>query len=78
MSSFSEFSKHADHQDEPGNKKKDKKVDDIAKNRIDPTTGNEREDREPLNRNFHEANDNPNMRTNERSQNRNEQRTSRL
>lgn len=79
MSTFSEFSRHADHKDENptnGNKKKEK-VNDIAGNRIDPGTGNEREDREPVGRkNLYEANSNPRLRR-VSSQDRNQQ-TSRL
>lgn len=78
MSSFSEFSKnHKDDQTMSNKKKNNSKVEDIAKNRLDPNTGNEKEDREPVNtRNLHEANDIPQSR--ERSQDRNERQTSRL
>lgn len=78
MSSFSEFSK--EHRNEkPGRHEPE---DDIARNRIDPATGNEREDREPA-RNLHEVNDTPitrrarNSTPSIGSQNRNEQRNTR-
>jgi len=78
MSSFSEFSK--ERKNIPNEKRKGSPaVGDIAKNRIDPMTGNEKEDREPVSdsaRNMHEANDNPKNR--ESSSNRNERQTSRL
>ncbi|MES2767884.1 MAG: hypothetical protein V4596_01960 [Bdellovibrionota bacterium] len=80
MSSFTEFSKnHKEDDNNMGNNKKkpNSKVNDIGGNRLDPNTGNEREDREPVNkRNLHEANDIP--QTRERSQDRNERQTSRL
>ncbi len=78
MSSFTEFSKNHNEDHDTGNKKKtNSKVNDIGGNRLDPNTGNEREDREPVNkRNLHEANDIP--QTRERSQDRNERQTSRL
>lgn len=62
MSSFSEFSK-GHKEDHIGPKVKAKtRVDDMAKNRIDPATGNEREDREPLlRRDLQEANTNPDI-----------------
>lgn len=78
MSSFGEFSKN--RKDMPNDKSKaSPSTGDIAKNRIDPMTGNEKEDREPVSdnaRNLHEANDNPKNR--ESSSNRNERQTSRL
>lgn len=79
MSSFSDFSKN--HKDVAIDEKKKARpqVEDIAKNRIDPSTGNEKEDREPVSnntRNLHEANDNP--RNRDSSSNRNERQTSRL
>jgi hypothetical protein len=50
MSSFSEFSKHANHGDlnrtDAKKSKPSVQSTDIAKNRIDPETGNEREGRE--------------------------------
>ena len=69
MSSFNEFS--------TSKKKYTPKVEDVAKNRIDPETGNEREDREPIiTKNLHEANDIPQSR--ERSQDRNERQNANL
>lgn len=79
MSSFSEFSKGIKNDNKPNRKRPDE---DIARNRIDPSTGNEREDREPTH-NFHEVNDTPitrnarNSAASNGSQNRNEQRTTR-
>lgn len=81
MSSFNEFSKKTNHGDmnRADSKKKSKVAPtDIAKNRIDPNTGNEREDRddgmerERAGRSLQE-NSNPISSNNrERSQNRNE------
>lgn len=74
MSSFSEFSKA--HHEDPISKKSKPVTEDIAKNRIDPNTGNEREDRENV-RNLHESKKNPRTPagSSDRSQNRNNVRT---
>ncbi len=48
MSSFNEFSRKENHGDlnKSGNKQNKSSSSDMAKNRIDPNTGNEREDRD--------------------------------
>lgn len=66
MSSFSEFSKEAN------------KPHNVAKNRVDPKTGKERQDRESI-KDLHEGKDNPRTTsTSDRSQNRDNAQTSRL
>jgi hypothetical protein len=75
MSTFSEFSKNANHGDmNRMDSKKKTKSSDIAKNKIDPKTGNERDesiDRESAGRGYQE-NSNPNTSNRERSPDRNE------
>lgn len=71
-SSFSEFSKHADHLDEPNTNKK------VNGSKADSQTNNDRKEQETLKRDFGKNMNNPHISNRERSQNRNQQQTSRL
>ncbi len=75
MSSFSEFSKHADHLDEP---QKDAQKNKVNSAKVDPMIKNQSNNIESSPRNFNGGVGNAKLNSRERSQNNNQQQTSRL